>query len=135
MNNSSKKAVFVLLALLTLFAFVSTGCAKYPSSYSAIGLVTAGGSKSGTITFYEFRGTKAFKFRVESGEKIVYTAKLESGSVKLYCDMGGMKEEFASVESGEEISSVLERGYTGTVYIIVEAADKCKNGDFRFTVN
>ena len=88
------------------------------------------------MSFVEFEGTEVFKLKCKSKDQaiIVYSGKLEAGSLTVYYDCGGTKTELFSLQSGEDIQSA--GGYLpkDTIYIIVETSEKCSNGNLSFEV-
>ena len=120
-------AVFMLLTL--------AGCSEYSSNYKAVGIVHLNETSSAFMSFYSFDGRIVFKLKSTGEGDIKYSAKLESGSAKVYYDFYGTKTELFSISGGNEINS--HNGYieAGTVYVIVETDGKCQNGDFNFSVD
>ncbi len=126
----------IVILLVSVFLFITLpSCGKYTSSYKAIAFVRSNEAASGFMTFYSFEGRMVFKLKSSSEGDLRYTAKLESGSAAVYYDFNGSKQMLFSISGGEEIDS--HGGYveSGTVYIIIETDSKCKNGDFRFSLN
>ena len=130
------KKTVLLWALIILTVISMAGCSKYISHYKAVGFVHSNDSKSAYMSFFEFEGNINFKLKCKSENQaqIKYSGKLETGSITVYYDCGGTKKELFSVCSGDDIQS--SGGYLpeNTVYIIVEASEKCKNGDFKFEI-
>lgn len=129
----AKTVLALLLAALTLFAF--TGCGRYASGYKAVGFVHSNETKSAFMSFYTFEGRMVFKLKSDGEGDIVYTAKLGSGSAKVYYDYAGTKAELTAVGGGDEIDA--RGGYVeaGAVYIIVETDGECVNGEFTFRLD
>lgn len=127
-----KKIIAVTLAGIPLL--LSAGCGRYTSRYNAVGFVHSNESTAAFMTFYSFDGRMVFKMKSAGEGDLTYTAKLESGSARVYYDYYGSKTELFSVNAGEEIQS--HGGYVeaGTVYVIVETDEKCQNGDFHFSL-
>ncbi len=123
----------IALVAAAIMALSLAGCGPV-SHYKAVAFVHSETPASSFMSFMSFSGTMVFRMRCSEGERIVYSAKLESGSAVVSCESGGVRNEIFSVKAGEEISSALE--YTGPekVYIIVETTEDCGNGDFRFDV-
>ena len=123
------KRVGILLLTFALL-LTSSGCGRYVSSYKAVAFVRSNDRDSASMSFYSFEGRMVFKLRSEGEGHLKYSAQLESGSVTVYYDAYGTKEELFSIEGGEEISS--EGGYLekGTVYLIIETDGECSNGSF-----
>ncbi len=126
------KRTILLIASSFLILFAS--CAKYTSSYKAVGFVHSNGSSSAEMSFYSFDGRMVFKLKSSGEGELKYTAKLESGTAAVYYDFHGIKSELFSISAGEDIDS--HGGYieSGTVYIIVETDGTCMNGSFHFEV-
>jgi len=127
-----KKLVALVAAVIMSLSLA--GCGGPVSHYKAVGFVHSETSDSSFMSFMTFSGTMVFGMKCREGERIVYSAKLESGSAVVSCESGGVRKELFSVKAGEELSSSIE--YTGEekVYIIVETTEDCGNGDFRFDV-
>lgn len=130
-----KKRFFAaLLAVVTVFMLLMlSGCDSYRSHYNAVAFAHTNTSKNASMSFSSFEGTMVFKLKCKSAdEKINYSAKLDSGSAKVYYDCGGTKTELFSVGSGDDISEIGGALQKGTVYIIVEMSGKGQNGHFDF---
>ena len=130
-----KKARSVLLAVLFL-AVILVGCGKYSSHYFAVGHAYSNDSGSAWMSFVEFEGTEVFRLKCKSKNQaeIVYSGKLETGSLTVYCDCGGTKEELFSLQSGDDIQSAGGHLPEDTIYIVIETSEKCRNGNLRFRV-
>ena len=130
-----KKVLCILFAVL-LLTFSLVGCSRYSSHYDTVGHVCSNDSDSAWMSFVEFEGTEVFKLKCKSKDQaiIVYSGKLEAGSLTVYYDCGGTKTELFSLRSGEDIQSA--GGYLpkDTIYIIVETSEKCSNGNLSFEV-
>ena len=119
--------VLILLALTCL-----VGCSKYTSRYSAVLLISTGTSKSGSINFTSFSGTKVFKLK--SSGQLNYSAELSGGNATVYYDSNGTKTELFSITSGQSVGPASITVAPGTVYVIVQTDGKCENGRFSFDV-
>lgn len=131
------KKLLTIISIITLsLLLVSlTGCSiKYRSHYSALLLVRVEERKSSTMRFTEFKGTKVFKMKAQSGEKLVYSASLDNGSAKVYYDNEGEKTELFTINSNENVSNELLNLKSGVLYIIVETSEKCSKGEFIFNI-
>ena len=126
-----KKLIPVLVLILLALACLA-GCSKYTSRYSAVLLVSTGTSKSGSINFTSFSGTKVFKLK--SSGQLNYSAELGSGSAAVYYDCSGTKTKLFSIGSGQKVGPSSIAVTPGTVYIIVETDGKCQDGKFSFDV-
>ena len=123
-------AVIIFCLLISL-----AGCSPYRSHYRAVGFVHSNVSNSAFMSFFEFDGTNVIKLKSKNaGEELKYSAKLETGEIKVYYDTGAEKNELITVSAGDEISSSLDMPATGKIYIIVETHGKCENGDLRFDI-
>ena len=128
-----KKVISASLAICLLLCL--SGCSDYRSHYRAVGFAHSNVSDSAFMSFYSFDGTNVFKLKSKNaGEKLKYSAKLETGAIKVYYDTDGNRRELFSVGAGDDISSSLDLDSTGRVYIIVETDGNCRNGDLRFEI-
>ena len=125
-----------LLSLISsmIVLLLLAGCAKYSSSYNAVGFAHSNSSASAVMSFHSFDGTIVFKLKSHGEGDLKYAAKLESGNVTVYYDYNGTKSELFSIGSGEKMDS--HGGYveSGTVYVIVETGGECLNGEFSFSI-
>ena len=129
-----KTKVLVIMAVMMLVATVAAGCSKYKSKYFAVCFAHSNTSGSAFMNFGEFDGTMVFTLKTKKDGAIKYNAKLEKGSLTVYYDSEGTKEELFKLSAGESVSSSLENLPKGKVYIIVETDGNCKNGDLDFKV-
>ena len=131
MNRKTRKLLTAVLA--AVLALVLTGCSSYVSHYSAVGFVHSNTSGSASMNFYSFDGTMVFRLNAQdAGERIRYSAKLESGSAAVFYDAGGTKTLLFSIGPGETVSASGAPLEKGTVHLLVETDGKCTNGEFRF---
>jgi hypothetical protein len=134
-----KKIGFVLLLVLTLILLCS--CGGYVKSYAATMLFTSCYGNEASIKFATFKGTYNFKLKRDGAAEhtLDLEASLAEGEMKVYIGVGGEKELLLTVKGGESYDKTipLDSKYDGekTVYIILESAGKCKNGDFEFEYN
>ena len=133
--RNMKKMMPAVVAVMLLLVCL-TGCGKYSSSFSATILVSSNTSGSSYMSFSSFSGTKTFKMNCKSGSDGVleYSAKLETGSATVYYDDDGTKTELFTIKGGEEVRTSTVPVSNGTVYVIVETNEKCKEGRFDFAV-
>ncbi len=124
-----------MVAISLLFCITLSGC-KYVSSYSATILVHSNSSDSGYIRFSSFTGTYVFKFKYSSGssEALHYTGKLGKGTLKVFYDDGEGKKELFTLQAGRTADASVRSLKEGTLYIIVEAENKCEDGDLTFAL-
>ena len=124
----------IALAAALIMALSLAGCGGPVSHYKAVGFVHSETPSYSFMSFMSFSGSMVFKMKCREGERIKYSAKLESGSAAVSCECGGVRKELFTVEAGEELSSALEYAGEEKIYLIVETTGECKNGDFRFDV-
>lgn len=127
------KSRLPLVAMLILICVCFNGC-KYVSSYSATICIHSSSSDSGSIQFESLTGTYVFKMKPESTNTLYYTAKLGSGSLKVYYDNDDEKKELFTLNSGEAKEFTLTPLKSGTLYVIIETNGKCENGDLSFSL-
>lgn len=123
------KRVFSLILIFTLI-FSLSSCARYTSSYSAVGLVRVQESHSCEASFYSLNGQLVFKIKSPVSEEpceLQCDAEAEEGELVVYYDADGTKQELTRVKAGESVDD-LEAHVEGgkTVYIIIEAAEKSR---------
>ena len=131
-----KKIGFILVLILTLTLLCS--CGGYVKSYSATILITSCQGNEASMEFDTFKGTYNFKLRREGDAE--HTLDIEStlaeGEMNIYIGVGGEKELLLTVKGGESYDETikLDSKYDNkkTVYVILEAAEKCSDGDFEF---
>ena len=128
-KKTFRRTAALLLALLMLF---TAGCRA--SSYMAVGMVRTNTKNSANLSFYSLKGKIVFTLKSSGEGDVTYTAKLESGTAKVYVEWAGSKTDLFTINGGEEVSS--HGGYveSGQVTIIVETDGTCKNGEFHFNV-
>lgn len=132
-----KKQSFTVLivTVMALLLFALSGCNRYTSHYKAGMLVRTNTTKNASMSFSSFEGSMVFQMRCESAdEKINYSAKIESGSAKVFYDCNGTKTELFTVNSGDDISEIGGELQKGTVYIIVEMSETGQDGRFNFEI-
>ena len=127
------KSRLPLVAMLILICVCFNGC-KYVSSYSATICIHSSSSDSGSIQFESLTGTYVFKMKPESTNTLYYTAKLGTGSLKVYYDNDDEKKELFTLNSGEAKEFTLTPLKSGTLYVIIETNGKCENGDLSFSL-
>ena len=129
-----KKTCFVFILALALLC----SCSGYVKSYSAFLLITSSMGDEASMEFDTFKGTYNFKLRREGDAE--HTLDIEStlaeGEMNIYIGVGGEKELLLTVKGGESYDETikLDSKYDNkkTVYVILEAAEKCSDGDFEF---
>lgn len=118
-----KRLISLLLLISALLSLCS--CARYTSSYKAVGLVRMNNSHSCEVSFYSLEGQIVYKLKKsERGTEgdIRYSVEIEEGEVTVYYDIFDVKEELVHATAGETVAGrggYVEGGHT--VYIIIEA--------------
>ena len=130
-----KRAVAVLVLAALMLAFVCS--CGYASHYRAVAFVHSNTRTEAYMSFFSFEGTMVFSLKCDvDGGTVNYSANLESGSAKVYCDCGNGKTELFAIGAGGEMRSFGGEPEKGaTVYVIVETDGKCGNGSFSFTLD
>ncbi len=134
-----KKVCFALTLILSLV--VLCGCGGYVKSYSATILITSCHGDEASMEFDTFKGTNNFKLRREgvAEHTLDLEASLDEGEMHIYIGVDGEKELLLTVKGGEAYDEtiMLDDKYDNekTVYVILEAADKCVDGEFEFEYN
>lgn len=133
-----KRSLLISRPLLILLAAVmllsAAGCGGYTSRYRAVGFVHSNGPSSADMAFISFEGRMVFKLRSTGRSGLAYSARLDSGSVSVFCEHGGTREPLFSLRGGETVDSALPGLEKGTVYIIAETDGECLNGEIRFSL-
>ena len=131
-----KKVCCVLVLILTLFMLCS--CGRYVKSYSATILITSCQGNEASMEFDTFDGTYHFKLRKDSeaAHTLDFQAGLVEGAMNIYIGVDGEKELLRSVKFGEiyDETITLDDKYDNekVIYIILETAGKCVDGNFKF---
>ena len=123
-----KKLLSITMILSSLFLLCS--CARYTSSYKALGLVKNQTSHSIDVRFRSLQGQLVYKLKKSKAQtegNVSYSLQVDEGEIVLYYDANGVKEELARAKAGETVEDVggyVEGGHT--VYIIIEATEKAR---------
>ena len=134
-----KKVCFVLALILVLFTLCS--CGEYVKSYSATILITSCQGDEASMEFDTFQGTYHFKLRRDdiTAHTLDLEASLAEGEMHIYIGVDGEKEALVTVKGGETCDETitLDAKYDNekTIYVILETAGKCVDGDFEFEYN
>lgn len=135
-----KKIYFVLVLMLVLVTVC--GCGEgYVRKYSATLMVTSCHGDEASMKFETFQGTYNFKLKRDGAAEhtIDFESSLVEGEMNIYIGIDGEKELIRTVKGGESYDEtiVLDEKYDneGTIYIILESAGKCVDGDFEFEYN
>lgn len=130
-----RKITLISAAVLLVCCLILGGCGDtYTSSYKAVGFTQSNEWNKASMSFSEFSGTKVFtlEFQDSFSKSMIYSLKLETGSATVYYDTDGTKTKLVTVKSGDRINETLKDLTCKSMYIIVEASEKCLNGDFKF---
>ena len=131
-----KKFCFVLALILMLVMLC--GCGGYVKSYSATIMITSCLGDEASMGFDTFKGTYHFKLRRDdtSAHTLDLEASLAEGEMNIYIGVDGEKELLRTVKGGDSFDETitLDAKYDNerSVYIILESAGKCVDGDFEF---
>lgn len=135
-----KKIYFVLALMLVLVTVC--GCGEgYVRKYSATLMVTSCHGDEASMKFETFQGTYNFKLKRDGAAEhtIDFESSLVEGEMNVYIGIDGEKELIRTVKGGESYDEtiVLDEKYDNerTIYIILESAGKCVDGDFEFEYN
>ena len=134
-----KKVCFALTLILIFVMFCS--CGGYVKSYSATILITSCQGDEASMEFDTFKGTYHFKLKRDAAAEhtLDLEASLAEGEMNVYVGVDGEKELLRTVKGGESCDETitLDGKYDDkkTIYIILEAIDKCSDGDFEFEYN
>ena len=138
-HTTMKKVCFALVLLLTLFMLCS--CGGYVKNYSATILITSCQGDEASMAFDTFNGTYHFKLRRDgaAAHTVDCETSLSAGEINIYIGVDGEKELLRTVKGGESYNETitLDDKYDNekSIYIILESADKCVDGDFKFEYN
>jgi hypothetical protein len=138
-KTDMKKTCAALVLILMLSILCS--CGGYVKSYAATILITSGYGDEASMKFGTFKGTYHFKLKRDGDAEhtLDLDASLGEGEMGVYIGVGGEKELLLTVKGGETYDETitLDEKYDDekTVYIILESAGKCVDGDFEFEYN
>ena len=129
------KKCAVLAAVVLLCACLG-GCGKYASSYVTTMMVRTAKSKEVKVSFSTLKGTLVEKLKCDGkeGRELKYSAELGTGTIKVYYDIDGTKEELFTITGGEKIEDSLGELKKGTIHIFLETDGKAEDGKFEFKI-
>ena len=134
-----KKLCFALTLILTLTMLCA--CGDYVKSYAATILITSSQGDEASMEFATFKGTYNFKLRRDrtAEHTLDLEATLAEGEMKIYIGVDGEKELLRTIKGGESCDETikLDSKYDNerSIYVILEATEKCLDGDFEFEYN
>ena len=126
------KRTLTIVAILVLFSLGLTGCIGYTSGFKTVATVQSNLPHSAYLKFSSFEGRKDFKLNAPG--QLKYSAKLGAGSATVYYIFEGTKAELFTVEAGNEVNNSAGSFEKGTIDIIIETNEECKNGEFHFDI-
>ncbi len=133
-----KFAGFIFAVATLVLCFTLTACkSKYVSHYSATTMVSSNTSNSASVSFGSFKGTYVMKFNDSgAGEVLIsYEATLGEGNIKVYYDFNDEKLNLFEIATDGNVEGKTETFTRNkTIYIIIEADGKCKEGSFSFVL-
>ena len=141
MAGRKKQSLLNGALVLVLALFLLCGCEGYVNSYSATILITSCRGNEASMEFDTFKGTYNFKLRGDGVDDrtLDFEASLAEGEMKIYIGVDGEKELLRTVKGGESYDETitLAEKYDNekTIYIILESAGKCEDGDLEFEYN
>ena len=130
-----RRISLIIVAILIMSTMCLMGCGKYTSNYKATMLVTTNDSRSASMSFSTFNGTKVLKLK--SGDKdtsVRFYGKLEKGNVEVYCDYGQVLRQVLVMEDDTEFDASLAVPANSTIYILIESKGEAKEGKFEFEI-
>ena len=134
-----KKGCCVLALILILFMLCS--CGGYVNSYSAFLLITSSHGNEASMEFDTFQGSYNVKLKTDGNPEhtLDLDASLGEGEMHVYIGVGGEKELLLTVKGGESYDETiaLAEKYDNkkAIYMILESAGTCVDGDFSFAYN
>ena len=131
-----KKIVrLVVLMMLGCFVLSLTGCEG--DSWVATIMSESTTKDSSTISFSTFKGKKSVKIKYDGKSEGILkaTCSLEKGDMTVYYEKDGVKKEWFTMSSGDEITETVNIPEKGTVKVIFECDEKCEEGDLQFEID
>lgn len=125
-----KRLEIILVAIMICAGF--TGCSKYSSHFSSVMLITSDYKDHGSIEYGQFKGTYVFDFKAKGEKELHYKGKVEKGTVTVYYDSDGTKEELFTLSDGEEIDDYIGDFEDQKIYVIIEIDERSEKGSFSF---
>ena len=131
------KKIVLFVAACVIIVGGLTGCSvrKYKSHWNAVAFVHSNTSQKANMSFSSFEGTIVYELNCKGGnEALHYSSALESGSAEVFYDNDGEKTLMFSVKGGSDADGFVKDLQKGKIYIIVEATEKCTEGQFKFEI-
>ena len=132
----------VYVALVLIFTIVMLcSCSGYVKSYSATMLKASSYGDEASMEFDTFKGKYYLKLRRDDAAEhtLDFEVSLAEGEMNVYVGVDGEKELLRTVKGGDfyDETIALDEKYDNekTIYIILESAGKCIDGDFEFEYN
>ena len=131
------KKIILFVAVCVIIVGGLTGCSvrKYKSHWNAVAFVHSNTSQKANMSFSSFEGTIVYELNCKGENEVLhYSSALESGSAEVFYDNSGEKALMFSVNGGSDADGFVRDLQKGKIYIIVEATEKCAEGQFKFEI-
>jgi hypothetical protein len=131
------KKIVLFVAVCVIIVGGLTGCSvrKYKSHWNAVAFVHSNTSQKANMSFSSFEGTIVYELNCKGENEVLhYSSTLESGSADVFYDNDGEKVLMFSVKDGSDADGFVRDLQKGKIYIIVEATEKCTEGQFKFEI-
>ena len=131
------KKIILFVAVCVIIVGGLTGCSvrKYKSHWNAVAFVHSNTSQKANMSFSSFEGTIVYELNCKGENEVLhYSSTLESGSADVFYDNSGEKVLMFSVKNGSDANGFVRDLQKGKIYIIVEATEKCTEGQFKFEI-
>ncbi len=135
--KKTARIIIILTVILVLCVSLSACGNKYVSKYSSKMMASSNTSDKASVSFDSFSGTYVIKLKSSGDDKvsISYNATLKEGNIKVYYDFNDEKLDLFEIGTDGSINEKTE-AFTSdkTIYVIIEADDKCNGGSFSFVL-
>ena len=131
------KKIVIFVAACVIIVGGLTGCSvrKYKSHWNAVAFVHSNTSQKANMSFSSFEGTIVYELNCKGENEVLhYSSTLESGSADVFYDNDGEKMLMFSVKGGSDADGFVRDLQKGKIYIIVEATEKCTEGQFKLEI-
>ena len=130
-----KIILFVAVCVIIIGGFTGCSVRKYKSHWNAVAFVHSNTSQKADMSFSSFEGTIVYELNCKGENEVLhYSSTLESGSADVFYDNSGEKVLMFSVKDGSDANGFVRDLQEGKIYIIVEATEKCTEGQFKFEI-
>ena len=131
------KKIVLFVAACVIIVGGLTGCSvrKYKSHWNAVAFVHSNTSQKANMSFSSFEGTIVYELNCKGENEVLhYSSTFGSGSAEVFYDNSGEKVLMFSVKDGSDGDGFVRDLQKGKIYIIIEATEKCTEGQFKFEV-